>query len=173
MIPMHTTLLRAACITVTTLALLACGWHPRGSGEATLPMRQLRIESVQADDALSAQMRRLLEASGVDVVADAGHSPLLHLGTEYLTTRKVSLDRRARAAEQEMRVTIDFEVRSADGETVFGPRTVTSSRIYAFDPNSIIALQGEEQLIHRELRDDVAAQILRQLRYVPSAATGP
>ena len=60
MIPMHTSLLRRACLVVFSVTLLACGWHPRGSGEATLPMRQLRIESVQADDALSAQMRSLL-----------------------------------------------------------------------------------------------------------------
>ncbi len=173
MIPMHLTSLRVICIVATTLALLACGWHPRGSGETTLPMRQLRIESAQPGDALSAQMRRLLEASGVEVVTGAGHSPSLHLGAERLTTRKVSLDRRARAAEQEMRVTVGFEVRNADGETVFGPRTIAASRIYAFDPNSIIALQGEEQLIHQELQDNVAGQILRQLRYVPAAASRP
>lgn len=170
---MHTSLLRRACLVVFSVTLLACGWHPRGSGEFALPMRELRIESAQPGDALSTRVARLLEVSGVDVRAGAGRSASLHLGREQHTTRKVALDRSARSAEQEMRVTVEFEVRNADGETVLGPRTVTASRIYAFDPNSIIAQQGEEQLIHQELQDNVAGQILRQLRHAPLADAAP
>lgn len=168
MIRMHITSLRTALLVTAALALSACGWHPRGSSDVTLPMRQLHIDSAGPDDAVSIRVKRLLGVAGVEVRSDVGHSPSLHLGAEHRSTRKVSLDRSARAAEQEMRVSVSFDVRNTDGDIVFGPRTASANRIYAFDPNSIIALQGEEKLILSELRDEVANQILRQLRHVPS-----
>ena len=44
------------------------------------------------------------------------------------------------------------------------PGTASASRIYAFDPNSIIAKQDEENLIYQELLDNVTGQVLRQMR---------
>lgn len=170
---MHATLLRTVCIAAIALLVSACGWHPRGSDEARPTLHQLRLAADHPDEALAIRVRRLLGTAGVDVRSEAGHGPSLHLGAERKSTRKVSLDRSARAAEQEMRVTTSFDVRNADGDIVFGPRTVSASRIYAYDPNSIIALEGEEELIHQELRDEVANQILRQLRYVPATAGRP
>ena len=52
---------------------------------------------------------------------------------------------------------------------VFGPRTPPRSRIYSFDPNSVIAKQNEETLIYGELQDNLVGQIFRQLRRAEAA----
>ena len=161
---MLNTLFRVSLALLTVLSLAACGWHPRGSQDITLQMRQLRLVTEQPNAALVLKLRRALQAAGVELVDGAGNSLSLHLGDEQRVLRKVSLDRDARSAEQEMRVSVAFDLRNADGEVVFGPRTATANRIYAFDPNSIIAKQDEENLIYQELLDNVVGQVFRQLR---------
>ena len=162
---MHNTLLRSvALVLITVLALAACGWHPRGSQEVPLQLRQLRLVSEQPNAALTLKLRRALQGAGVELVDVAGTGPSLHIGTEQRVSRKVSLDRDARSAEQEMRVSVAFDLRNADGEVVFGPRTASASRIYAFDPPSNSATQDEENLIHLELLDHDVGQVFRQLR---------
>ena len=169
---MHNTLLRSvALVLITVLALAACGWHPRGSQEVPLQMRQLRLVTEQPNAALTLKLRRALQGAGVELVDVAGAGPSLHIGTEQRVSRKISLDRDARSAEQEMRVSVAFDLRNADGEVVFGPRTASASRIYAFDPNSIIAKQDEENLIYQELLDNVVGQVLRQLRRAQAGLT--
>lgn len=164
---MHHTLLRRLGIVAATLALIGCGWHPRGSGEFALPMQQIHLQSAHPGDAVSTRVAQLLRISGVELLSTSGRVMSLHIGGEQYRVRKVALDRSARSAEQEMRVTVEFEVRDPEGVSVLGPRTVTASRIYAYDQNSIVALQSEEALILHELRDNVAEQIVRQLRHAP------
>lgn len=165
--PMHHTLLRGLGIVATVLVLIGCGWHPRGSGEFALPMQQIHLHSAHAGEAVPTRVAQLLRTSGVELLGTTGHAMSLYIGGEQRGVRKVALDRSARSAEQEMRVTVVFEVRDAEGTTVLGPRTVTASRIYAYDQNSIVALQSEEALILQELRDSIAEQIVRQLRHAP------
>jgi LPS-assembly lipoprotein len=160
---MRNTLLRTAFALIAVVALAACGWHPRGSQDLSLQLRQLRLVTEQPNSALALKLRRALEVAGVELLEGSGNLSL-HLGEERRISRKVSLDRDARSAEQEMRVSVAFDLRNADGAVVFGPRTATASRIYAFDPNSIIAKQDEENLIYQELLDNVVGQIFRQLR---------
>ena len=156
-------MLRLSLALLTVLSLAGCGWHPRGSQDITLQMRQLRLVTEQPNAALTLKLRRALQVAGVELLEGSGNLSL-HLGEERRISRKVSLDRDARSAEQEMRVSVAFDLRNADGAVVFGPRTATASRIYAFDPNSIIAKQDEENLIYQELLDNVVGQLFRQLR---------
>ncbi len=165
---MLNSVLRSSLALLVALSLAGCGWHPRGSQDLSLQMRQLRLVTPQPDAALAEQLRRALQAAGVELVDAAGTGLSLHLGDEQRVLRKVSLDRDARSAEQEMRVSVAFDLRNADGAVVFGPRTATASRVYAFDPNSIIAKQDEENLIYKELLDNVVAQVFRQLRRAES-----
>lgn len=158
-------------LVLLALTLAACGWHPRGSQEVPSGLRQLHLVSPQPNSALTLKLRRALDIAGVALTETAGTGLALHLGEEQRIARKVSLDREARSAEQEMRVVVTFELRNASGDVVFGPRTAMASRIYAFDPNSIIAKQDEENLIYQELLDNVVGQIFRQLRRADAGAS--
>ena len=98
---MRNTLLRSVSLAlITVLTLAACGWHPRGSQEVPLQMRQLRLVTEQPNAALTLKLRRALQGAGVELVDVAGAGPSLHIGTEQRVSRKISLDRDARSAEQ-------------------------------------------------------------------------
>lgn len=158
-------MLYIAGVVIAAIALTACGWHPRGSREFAAPMHQLHLEIARPGEQVPTRVAQLLTTSGVELLGATANVRSLHIGAERHETRKVSLDRSARSAEQEMRVTVEFDLRDADGTVLLGPRTASASRIYAYDQNSIVALQSEEELIRRELCDSVAEQIVRQLHH--------
>ena len=63
-----------------------------------------------------------------------------------------------------MRLDMQFELRNGDGETVFGPRVLSASRVYAYDPNSVIAKLDEEKIIRQELQENLVGQLFRNER---------
>ncbi|MBP8924974.1 MAG: hypothetical protein KBG75_03905 [Pseudomonadales bacterium] len=150
------------------LVLGACGWHPRGVQEVPPQLQQLRLVSETKGGAFEQKLARALVAAGVVLVESAGGFSL-HTGAERLETRNVALDREARSAEQEMRVTVEFELRNGAGDIVLGPHELSTSRIYSYDPNSVIAKQDEESLILTELRNNLVGQLFRQLRHADGA----
>lgn len=154
-----------ALLTVALLSLLlgACGWHPRGVQELPEGIHELRLQTDPSNPQLHARLQRALEQSGARLVNEATAWALV-IGPEQRQLRNVALDREARSAEQEMRLSLDVQLRDPDGRVAFGPRTLSASRIYAYDANSVIAKRDEEKLIHEELRENLIGQLLRQLQ---------
>jgi LPS-assembly lipoprotein len=165
---------RAALVLLAGMPLLiaACGWQPRGAQQLAPELLTLRLVLAPADPRLEARLRRLLSLSGVTLVERAGvHT--LHVTPVPAKLRNVALDRGARSAEQEMRVELVFDLRNPDGALVVGPRNLSASRVYAYDPNSVIAKLDEEKVIREELQENVLGQLLRQLaRLQLPAASG-
>ena len=152
--------------------LVACGWQPRGTSKLAPELSTLRIVFAPADPRLESRLRRSLSLSGVEVVARAGVYTL-HVAPVPAKLRNVALDRGARSAEQEMRMELVFDLRNPDGDVVVSPRTLSASRVYAYDPNSVIAKLDEEKIIREELQENLLGQLLRQLaRFQMPAAPG-
>lgn len=156
-------------IAALLVAVAGCGWHPRGSVALAPELQQLRLLADPKDPRLEGRLRRAMHVSGVELV-ETPTAFALQTGPEELSLRNVALDRAARSAEQEMRITLSFALRNPDGDLVFGPRELVASRIFAYDPNSVIAKQDEEMLIREELQQELVAQLLRQLRRVDATA---
>ena len=150
----------------TTLA--ACGWHPRGVQTLPPELAEIRLVVTPPDPRFSARLERSLKLAGVQVVTRAGVYSL-HATTPRPALRNVALDSGARSAEQEMRLEMEFDLRNASGDTVYGPRTISANRVYAYDPNSVIAKFDEEKLIQQELQENLVGQLFRQLARVNAA----
>ena len=142
--------------------LSACGWQARGARELAPELATLRLVFAPADARLESRLRRSLSLSGVEVVERAGVYTL-HVAPVPPKLRNVALDRGARSAEQEMRMELAFDLRNAEGQVVVGPRNLSASRVYAYDPNSVIAKLDEEKIIREELQENLLGQLLRQL----------
>lgn len=153
---------RGVVLLVLAFALNACGWQPRGAQQLPPELREMQLVVTPPDPRFVASLERSLALSGVTVVDRAGVFSL-HATTPTPALRNVALDRGARSAEQEMRLEMQFELRNGDGDTVFGPRTLSASRVYAYDPNSVIAKLDEEKLIRQELQENLVGQLFRQL----------
>jgi LPS-assembly lipoprotein len=153
---------RLILLFTVALTLTACGWQPRGAQQLPPELKEMQLVVSPPDPRFVARLERALALSGVKVVERAG-AYSLHATTPEPTLRNVALDRGARSAEQEMRLDMQFELRNGDGETVFGPRVLSASRVYAYDPNSVIAKLDEEKIIRQELQENLVGQLFRQL----------
>ena len=143
-------------------SLAACGWQPRGEQQLPPELREMQLVVTPPEPRFVASLGRSLALAGVQVVQRSG-TYSLHATTPQPRLRNVALDRGARSAEQEMRLEMSFELRDGNGDTVFGPRTLTASRVYAYDPNSVIAKLDEEKIIQQELQENLVGQLFRQL----------
>ena len=162
----------SAALLLLALVMAGCGWHPRGSGELPRQLQELRLSSEPQSAAFAQKLRRSMRRAGMQLVE--GSAPYtLKLGAEEKLLRKVSLDRSGRAAEQEMRLMIDFELRDGEGVLLYGPQRLSSSRIYAYDPNQVIAKRDEERLIYIELQNNLVAQLFRQLSRIDASRLQP
>lgn len=155
-------------MTLLCVVLGACGWHPRGAQTLPEPLARLRVKSDPPDLSFETRIGRALRFAGIDTTAEAGVFTL-QLRLERPEPRNVALDRSARSAEQERRLVLHYALQNPSGDTVYGPRTLNASRIYSYDPNSVIAKLDEEALIDGELQDNLVGQVMRSLARIDAA----
>ncbi len=152
-------------ILAATLALSACGWHLRGKIDLPEAMRQVHLQT----DATSAEQKRDIEvAFALNKVA------LVAADEANYTVRIFSVDKERRvnslgtdgvADSIALSLTADFDITDSQGIEVIerGPSRV--ARSYNFDRDNVAAKAQEEQTIERELRQELAQQILRSFRF--------
>jgi LPS-assembly lipoprotein len=147
------------------LCLGACGWQLRGDVELPPALQTLHLESAQQPGPLHRRLARALSTAGVELVDGSGGTAYtLLLQEERLRSRAVSVDRAARSAERELSLSVRADLFDGEGTVVGEPIEVQASKIYRYDPNSIIAKEDEELRIRNELRDSLARQLLRALQ---------
>ncbi|MEL7400484.1 MAG: LPS assembly lipoprotein LptE, partial [Pseudomonadota bacterium] len=66
---------------------------------------------------------------------------------------------------------VDYSIADADGNILAPLTTARVIRSYNYDRNDVIAKNEEESLIRKEMRTQLAAQILNRLRFLNKPAT--
>ena len=106
-------------------------------------------------------VRRNFEYAGVKVEPDAELS--VQLLDERLERRSVSVTEQARTAEYELTLDVQYQVSGSDGRMLIPARWIQSRRNYRFDRFNIIGSSEEQALLEKEMRNEVAQQIIRSL----------
>lgn len=68
-----------------------------------------------------------------------------------------------RAAEVELRMEIAFSVAGADGKVLVPERVLSAERLASLDRDNLVGSSAEQELLRREMRDDLVARMLRAL----------
>ncbi len=165
-------LLRAALL-VLVLASTACGFSLRGSEQLASRYSELQYLTLQPNSEFSRLLRRSLESAGIelDVISDTDATDpgrlVLAVSDEQLARRPVSVNPRARAAQYEMRLSVDILL--ARGETELIPlQAISVERSYFEDIENIAGTQEEVAIITDEMRLELVNQLLRRLQAAPS-----
>ncbi|MFT5691824.1 MAG: LPS-assembly lipoprotein [Oceanicoccus sp.] len=155
---------------ITTLLLLsamamvsACGFQLRGT--ASLPEGTEPVYLDGASGQLGIELRNLLNASGVklsDSIKDANSQLLIK--KRRSNKRAAALGEGARVIEYQLIESLSFELRSTNGEIIFNPSRLIERKIINNDPNKVASSSAEELLLRREMLQNLAAKITRQLR---------
>ena len=158
---------RILLLTVTCL-LSACGFQLRGvDGGSALPetWRSMHLLTDTPNAELSRVVESRFAASGVvwEPRADATHQ--LRLGPERFSQRNLSVNAQARAAEFDLVMSADFVVLDRAGAIVMQRTTATVNKQMENDPQNVVGKAEEVRVLQRELRSELAGQILRRIAF--------
>ena len=158
----------SAVLVLVMYATVGCGFHLRGQGSATLPstLTELRLVAPGADPngpLVTTLRQNLLAQPGLKLVDDA-QAPVLSVLKEQVDSQVLSVrTTTAKAAEYQLRYTVEFDVRDGAGQPLLAPQTLKLTRDYTFDPTRVIAKEHEERELLRALTRDAAQQIIQRM----------
>ena len=156
-------------ITLSIIFVTSCGYSMRGNELINTKFEALVVNFSQPNNELSRILRRNLAAAGVIIevennvsVENQNNSPQLIIGNENINTRPITINPRARAAQYEIRLSVEIELR--EGERVrIEPEVLFVERTYFEDIENIAGNREEVQIITAEMRQNLVTQLMRRL----------
>lgn len=158
-------LLILSCISVI---LSSCGFSLRGSDVLSSKFQVIQLDMEQPNSEFSRLLRRSLEVADVTIEARPltdSDSPVLLVSNERIVSRPITVNPRARAAQYEMRLSINIALGSAE-RYLISPQTLMVERIYFEDIANIAGTQEEVEIITAEMRRELVNQLMRRLEAV-------
>ena len=156
--------MRAVLPLVLAAALTACGFHLRGS--VSVPFETLYIPNAKTGIALD--LRRNIEAgTNAKIVDDPKTADaILELTGEARERIILSLTGAGRVSEYRLRYSVRYRVHDGKGSEYVPSSLVQLFRDMTYDDSQILAKEGEEQLLFRDMQNDMVQQVLRRLAAV-------
>lgn len=147
------------------LVLIAssCSWHLRGSVSVPQQITTLYLSAEDGKGALISELQQLLRANHVNLVDDsllADYS--LNILDENKDKRTAGVGNDALSSAYEITLKVDYEIRLKNN-TRIAKAAATSVRSFNYNTATINSATQEEVLLEKEMRSDLAQQILRRL----------
>ncbi|APR04859.1 LPS assembly lipoprotein LptE [Thauera chlorobenzoica] len=147
---------------LAALTLAGCGFHLRGP-------QQLGFASVHintpAQTELGARLRRMIATTGTTVVAEDEQDAEARL--RILTNNRgreiLSLTGAGKVREYQLTQTLRFQVLDKAGQALIPPTTLSARREYTFDDSQVLGKEQEEELLYRDMQNDLVQQLMRRL----------
>lgn len=164
---MNKILLVAFCSVLT-----ACGFQLRG--QATLPFETMYVSFPQGHP-LGTDLKRLIKAGTKTRIVDNAKKAQATLEIISVMNDKqiMSVSGGGRVREFELFYRVSFRLVDAKGVELIPTNEIALRRILPFTDAQVVAKEGEEAMLVREMQSDSADQILRRLEAVKIAETKP
>jgi len=144
-----------------SFTLAACGFQLRGT--ATLPFETIYVPNATAGIALDLK-RNIRSGTGTRVLDEAkGAEAQLQFSEESRQKEILSLTAAGRVSEYRLIYRVRFRVSDGKGIDFLPPSTVTLTRDMTFEDSQVLAKEGEEQLLFRDMQLDMVQQIMRRI----------
>ncbi|WP_391088076.1 LPS assembly lipoprotein LptE [Vibrio sp. NH-UV-68] len=156
-----THLIKMTTLVLAASLLSACGFHLRGDYSVPDELETMSLTSYDQYSSFTRMMKGQLRMSEIEVVPPAANVPNLHLISEGVGERTLSLYQNTRAAEKELTFRASYRVTLPE----LGARTFSTSvtRSYLDNPLTALAKSVERDMIEDEMRKLASAQIIRQM----------
>lgn len=162
--------IRNALFTTLTLVLLnlaGCGFQLKGQVDLPTGIEPIVITGVQSNSQLAIELRNVIAASGINLSDDvSAANSQLNIITESTDRRTAALGERARIIEYQLLQRVTFELLDKNNRVLFGPVDLTERKFMPNDPNKVVSSTDEELRLRREMSQNLAARIARQLQSV-------
>ena len=175
--------LHVLAVLMIVIGLHACGFQLRGSINLSAEISPIYIEQNSMFD-LAREIRSLLATNKIEIVKDAKLSKAqLMLVSEEKTRRVLSVDGSGRAREYLLQYKVNFMVKTATEVTEIKGKDdpkdqdsipldfISVSRSLLFDPDAVLAVTNEAEILYKDMRRDAARLILLKLQARSTADT--
>ena len=156
-------------IFIILFALYSCGYSLRDNQLLETNIKSIELNLSQPNSEFSRILRRNLELAGVNTIASNVSQEItpnieheLMISSEEISTRPVTINSRARAAQYEMRLSLEIALKNSE-RVLVEPETIFVDRIYFEDIQNITGNQEEIRLIISEMRQDLLLQVMRRI----------
>ncbi|CAH8219595.1 LPS assembly lipoprotein LptE [Vibrio aestuarianus] len=153
--------LKLISVLALTTLLSACGFHLRGDYSVPEELHRMSLTSYDQYSTFTRMVKNQLRVTEIELVSPAKDVPNLHLLSEGVGERTLSLYQNTRAAEKELTFRASYRVTVPDVGTKVFSTSVTRS--YLDNPLTALAKSVERDMIEDEMRKVAASQILRQM----------
>jgi LPS-assembly lipoprotein len=148
-------------VLLAALSLAGCGFQLRGA--APLPFDTLYVPGAGGGIALDLK-RNIQAGSNAKVVDEAKQADaVLQFTREERQKVILSLTATGRVREFQLRYIVGFRVVDNKGNDYVPQSTIELTRDITFNDADVLAKESEEQLLYRDMQNDMVQQIMRRL----------
>ena len=152
---------------ILAAALSGCGFHLRGAGSAQLPYKTMYIALPETAQVNIWLQRYLSAEKTTQIVSSAdGAEAIFQQVADSRQKTILSVNAQGRVREYRLQMNYSFRIVNAKGQVLVPPNEITLSRDITFDDSSILAKDLEENLLWRDMNNDLVAQIVRRLTII-------
>jgi len=153
-----------------TVLLASCAFTLRGNVALAPGIEPLYIEKVGGQ--LGVELRTLLTSSGVKLSPDLEQAKTqLVIRRQKSNRRSTALGEGARVIEYQLTESVTFALRDKSSRNIFSSGKLTERKIMENNPNKMASSNAEEKILRREMLQNLAATIVRQLATIQLPAT--
>jgi LPS-assembly lipoprotein len=155
-------------LAVMLAAVLAgCGFHLRGTQSGNLPYKTMLIALPETADVRIWLERYIKAADSTEIVDDPklAEATFQQIGDSRQKTI-LSVNAQGRVREYRLQLTYRFRVVNAKGQILVPPNEVSLTRDITFDDSNVLAKDLEENVLWRDMNNDLVNQIMRRLSII-------
>ena len=148
---------------LVVLLLAGCGFQLQGQLTAPAEMQRTYIEPLDRNTQFHRELRRQLQASGMELVDSPGEATAVLTITHDDTGQRVlSVSARNVPTEYEVYYTVEYGI-VAGQDSLRAPQRITLTRDYTWDATLVLGKSHEEDLLREAIVRDLVRTVLKQI----------
>lgn len=159
---------RAAALLAAAALSTACGFQLRKAPELAFSTMYTNIAEASAFGQLL--KRNLRTINNLEIITDTREMERAQVILELIqdVQEKVILSKSSTGTAREyvLRFRVRFKLRTRDGFELIPDTELVQEREISFNETAALSKESEEQLLYREMRDDLVQQLIRRLAAV-------
>ena len=158
----------SAAAPVSMLGLTGCGFALRKAPDFAFTTL---FSPLPESSPLGVQLQRSLEGTGkVRVVRDVQQLDARGVVLEVLLDQRektvVGLSASGQVREIQLRIRFKFRLRTPQGRELIGDTEIAQQRDLSFNESAVLAKEAEENLLYRDMQNDIVQQLIRRFAAV-------
>lgn len=144
--------------------LSACGFHLRSAADTNLPFKTIYLGFPESSPLGTELRRNIRGGSNTEVLAtEKDAQAIMVVLSETRDKSVLSLNNLGRVREYSLSYTLRFRVTDNKAQELLAPTEIVLKRDINYDESQVLAKEGEEAMLYRDMQRDLVQQILRRL----------